>query len=131
MPEKVDFLSSLCYAIHRAEARAQEEEMQEKYGDELPMQLMVFRMDKVTVEIKKENVNHHEPHMHVAHSDQFDVSISLSDFRILAGKIRPKSLKGLKKVLVPLKEKLNAIWIELNEKDNSVGAERLISNLFG
>lgn len=93
MSEKVDFLSSLCYAIHRAEARVQEEEMQEKYGDELSMQLLVLRMDKVTVEIKKETVSHHEPHMYVAHSDQFGVSIGLTDFRILAGKIRPKSLK--------------------------------------
>ncbi len=131
LSEKEDFLSSLCYKIHRAETRAQEEEMHEQFGDDFPIQLMVLRMDKVKVEIRKESVNHHEPHMHVAHSDLYDVSLSLGDFRVLAGKIRPKSLKFLRGVLVPLKEKLNAIWVELNEKDNSIGAERLINNLLG
>lgn len=131
MTETEEFLSELCFRIHRSEARAEEEELAKSFGDGLRNELFVMRIDKIKVEIRKENVNHHLPHMHISHSDKFDISISLTNFEVLAGDIGGSSLKALKRVLVPLAEKLNGIWIELNEKDNSIGAERLISNLFG
>ncbi len=90
-----------------------------------------MRQDKVRVEIRKETVNHNEPHLHVTHSDKIDVSLSLNDFRILAGRIDSKTRKHLLRVLEPVQPKLLEIWETLNEQDNSVGAEKLISNLFG
>jgi hypothetical protein len=85
--------------------------------------------DKVRVEIRKENVSHNAPHIHITHSDKIDVSISLIDFSVLAGNIDRKTQKQLLRILRPKKDDLNKIWIELNEKDNSVGAEKMISNL--
>jgi len=90
-----------------------------------------MRQDKVRVEIRKENVSHNEPHLHIKHSDKIDVSLSLNDFRVLAGEIDRKTMKHILSVLNPVKPKLMEIWNELNEKDNSVGAEKIISNLFG
>ena len=90
---------------------------------------LLNKKEKVRIEIRKENVNHNAPHIHISHSDKFDVSISLLNFEILSGKIDRKTLKHLLCVIVPNKEKLLEIWNELNEKENSVGAEKLISNL--
>lgn len=129
MAEAEQFLLSLCDAIYRAEARAQEERKRELFGDQPSLELLLMRKDKIKVEIRKENVNHNAPHIHVMHSDKINVSISLINFQVLAGNIDNKTLKHLRNTLVPLKEKLNAIWIELNEKENSIGAEKLISNL--
>ncbi|MBV7431014.1 MULTISPECIES: DUF4160 domain-containing protein [unclassified Acidovorax] len=124
-------LLSLCGAIYNAQARAEEERKRELFGDSIPIELFVTRMDKVRVEIRKENVSHNEPHMHITHSDKIDVSLSLKDFSVLAGTIDRKTLKNVLRVLAPVKDRLMEIWTTLNEQDNSVGAERLISNLFG
>jgi hypothetical protein len=40
-------------------------------------------------------------------------------------------MKHLSKELHPVRDKLNEIWTTLNEKEDAVGAEKLISNLFG
>ena len=132
MSDQVEpLLLSLCGAIYRAQQEAEEERKRELFGDSIPIELFVTRMDKVRVEIRKESVSHNEPHMHITHSDKIDVSLSLKDFRILAGSIDRKTLKNVLRVLIPVKERLMEIWTTLNEHDNSVGAERLISNLFG
>lgn len=124
-----DFLLQLCSAIHQAEENAVEEYRREYFGGQYLPQLLVMSKDKVRIEIRKENVNHNEPHLHITHSDKIDVSLSLRDFAILAGKIDRKSLKHFLGVLTPVKARLMAIWNELNEKDNSVAAEALISDL--
>lgn len=74
-------------------------------------------------------MSHNVPHIHITHSDKIDASISLLNFEILAGKIDNKTYKHLLFVISPNKEKLLEIWGELNKKDNSVGAEKLINNL--
>lgn len=124
-----DFLLQLCDEVYRAEERAQEERKREVFGDKFVPELLLMRKEKVKVEIRKENVNHNAPHIHITHSDKIDVSISLVDFSILAGRIDGKTQKQLLRLLSPKKEELNKIWIELNEKDNSVGAKKMISNL--
>ena len=124
-----DFLLQLCDEVYRAEERAQEERKREVFGDKFVPELLLMRKEKVRVDIRKENVNHNAPHIHITHSDKIDVSISLVDFSILAGSIDGKTQKQLLRLLSPKKEELNKIWIELNEKDNSVGAKRMISNL--
>lgn len=86
--------------------------------------------DKVRVEIRKENVSHNEPHLHITHSDKIDASLSLKDFRVLAGNIDGKTMKYMRGTLIQVQDKLLSIWESLNEQDNSVGAEKLISNLF-
>jgi hypothetical protein len=125
------FLLSLCESIYRAEQRASDERKREAFGDSFPIELLVMRHDKVRVEVRKENVSHNEPHLHITHSDKIDVSLSLNDFRVLAGKIDRKTMKQMLRVLQPVKLKLMEIWNTLNERDNAVGAEKLISNLFG
>ncbi len=124
-------LLALCESIYRAEKRAADERKRETFGGSLPVELLLMRQDKVRVEIRKENVSHNEPHLHIKHSDKIDVSLSLNDFRVLAGEIDRKTMKHILSVLNPVKPKLMEIWNELNEKDNSVGAEKIISNLFG
>ncbi|QIR77028.1 DUF4160 domain-containing protein [Sulfurospirillum diekertiae] len=124
-----DFFLQLCDGIYRAEERAQKERKRELFGNQFVPEFLVMRQDKVRVEIRKENVSHNAPHLHIVHSDKIDVSISLIDFSILAGKIDSKTKKHFLSLLVPKQKQLNAIWQELNEKDNSVGAEKLISNL--
>jgi len=124
------FLLSLCESIYRAEQKASDERKREVF-DSIPIGLLLMRHDKVRVEVRKENVSHNEPHLHITHSDKIDVSLSLNDFRILAGEIDRKTMKHMLHVLAPVKPKLMEIWNTLNEKDNSVGAEKLISNLFG
>lgn len=125
------FLLELCERIYRAEQRASEERKREIFGDSFPIELLLMRQDKVRVEIRKETVNHNEPHLHVTHSDKIDVSLSLNDFRVLAGEIDRKTMRHLLRVLEPVQPKLLEVWDTLNEQDNSVGAEKLISNLFG
>jgi hypothetical protein len=124
-----DFLLSLCDEVYRSEERAQAERKRELFGDQFVPELLLMLKDKVRVEIRKENVSHNAPHIHITHSDKIDVSISLIDFSVLAGNIDRKTQKQLLRILRPKKDDLNKIWIELNEKDNSVGAEKMISNL--
>jgi len=126
-----DFLLSLCESIYRAEQKASEERKQEVFGDNVPIELLLMRNDKVRVEVRKENVSHNEPHLHITHSDKINVSLSLKDFRILGGEIDRKTMKHMLRVLAPVKPKLMEIWSTLNEQDNAVGAEKLIRNLFG
>ena len=128
--ENQEFLLSICDGIYRAQERAAEEYRREKPGDSISIELFVMRRDKVRVEIRKENVNHNEPHLHITHSDIINASLSLKDFRVLAGNIDSKTKRHLLDLLTPVQPKLMAIWTTLNEKDNSVGAEKLISNLF-
>ncbi|MCR3902593.1 DUF4160 domain-containing protein [Aeromonas hydrophila] len=124
-----NFLLKLCDEVYRGEERAQAERKREFFGDQFVPELLLMRKDKVRVEIRKENVSHNAPHIHITHSDKIDVSISLDDFSVLAGNIDRKTQKQLLMILIPIKDELNKIWIELNEKDNSVGAEKMISNL--
>ncbi|WP_282110840.1 DUF4160 domain-containing protein [Shewanella algicola] len=124
-----DFLLNLCDQVYRGEEIAQAERKRELFGDQFVPELLLMRKDKVRVEIRKENVSHNAPHIHITHSDKIDVSISLNDFSVLAGSIDRKTQKQLLRILMPKKDDLNKIWVELNEKDNSVGAEKMISNL--
>ena len=122
-------LLELCQALHQADQRAKDEYKRELFGDAFIPELLVMRKDKVRVEIRKENVSHNAPHLHISHSDKFDASISLKDFSILAGDIDRKVLKHFLKQLVPVKAQLMEIWNELNEQENSRAAEVMISNL--
>lgn len=124
-----NFLLKLCDEVYRGEERAQEERKRELFGDQFVPEHLLMRKDKVRVEIRKENVSHNAPHIHITHSDKIDVSVSLVDFSVLAGNIDRKTQKQLLGILRPKKDELNKIWVELNEKDNSVGAEKMISNL--
>lgn len=127
--ETEEFLANLCKSLYNAESIAQAERQRELYGNQFFHQLIIIRQDKVRVEIRKETVSHNIPHIHITHSDKIDVSISLNYFSILAGNIDSKTHKYYLKVLRPKKIELNNIWNELNEKDSSVYAEQLISNL--
>lgn len=123
------YLLALCDLIHRMERNAQAERKREFFGDRYAPELLVAKLDKVRVEIRKENVAHNEPHLHVTHSDIIDASISLLSFQVLAGKIDRRSHKHLLRALLPNKDQLLSIWHELNEKENSIGAEKLINSL--
>ena len=127
--ETTEFLLKLCNEIYLAEKLAADEYKREQFGDNLPLEFLIMRKDKVRVELRKENVSHSAPHIHITHSDKIDVSISLVDFSVLAGNIDKKNLKYFLGVLVPKKDKLLEIWNELNEKDNSIEAHKLIGNL--
>jgi hypothetical protein len=129
MTPKQDLLSWVCRALYAAEKKSVEDQKRASFGDAFAPELVLMRQDRVCVEIRKENVGHHEPHMHVTHSDKIDASICLRSFEVLAGKIDGRTQKYLVKILLPKKAQLQAIWDELNEKENSVGAEALISNL--
>jgi hypothetical protein len=129
--ENNQFLLSLCDAIYQAQRNAEEEYEREKFGDNPPVRLVVMREDKVRVEIRKENGGHNEPHLHIIHSDKIDASLSLKSFHVLAGNIDGRALKHVLRTLIPVQAKLFAIWETLNEQENSIGAEKLISNLFG
>ena len=122
-------LLAICDEIHLAERAAQEERKIELFGDRYIPEFLLNKNEKVRVEMWKENVSHNLPHVHVTHSDKFDASISLVDFTILAGKIDRKSHKHICRAMEPHKRDLLEIWDELNEKDNSVGVEKLINNL--
>jgi len=124
-----EYLLSLCDAIYQVERDAQAERRKEMFGDSFIPELLVGRLDKIRIEIRKENVSHNEPHLHVTHTDVIDASISLKSFDVLAGRIDKKSHKHLLRVIYPNREQLLGIWNELNEMDNSIGAEILISSL--
>jgi hypothetical protein len=119
----------VCQAAYAAEAKAAADRKRAVFGDQFVPELLLMRKDRVRVEIRKEQVGHHEPHMHVVHSDKIDASIGLNDFGILAGTIDRQTHRYLVKLLTPKKADLLAIWAELNEKENSIAAEQLISNL--
>lgn len=71
-----ELLSWLCHAVYAAEAKAAEDRKREAHGDGFFPELLVMRKDRVRVEIRKEQVAHHEPHLHVVHSDKIDASIA-------------------------------------------------------
>jgi hypothetical protein len=119
----------VCEAAYAAERKAAEDRKRELFGDAPPIELLLLRKDRVRVEIRRENVSHNEPHLHVVHSDKIDASLSLRTFDVLAGTIDNRTHKYLCTLLRPKKPQLLAIWEELNEKENSAGAEKLISNL--
>ena len=124
-----ELLHRICIAIHATEAKAFEGRRMAIIGDQVGLGFLVMREDKVRVEIRKESTGHNEPHLHVSHSDKIDASISLLDFRVLAGKIDQRTLKYFLNTLRPKQAALLRVWEELNEKENSVAAEELISNL--
>lgn len=124
-----ELLLTICAAIHRAHAETMKERKRERFGDDPPMELLVMRMDKIRVEVRKENVSHNEPHLHISHSDIIDVSLSLRTFDVLAGTIDRKTLKRLLKTLEPRRQTLMDIWNALNEDNNEITAEKLISNM--
>ena len=126
---KTKLLLQLCGDIYRAIALAEKERKAELFGGNFGPELLVMRKDKIRVEIRKETVRHHAPHMHVSHSDKFDASINLITLDVIEGEIDSKIKKNLINVLKPKQKELLEIWNELNEKDNSIGAEKLISNL--
>ena len=128
--DHVDFLLSLCHALHSAQQEAEKERKRELFGDTFPIELLVTRFDKVRITIYRETVRHNEPHMHIVHSDQIDASVSLIDFRVLAGHIDGRTMKHVASRLYPLRGKLMQIWATLNEDNNSIAAERLINSLF-
>lgn len=130
MASSTDFLEALCHKIYSAENAARGEAFSNAHGTERPMEFLILRKDKVRVEMRKENVGHHEPHIHITHSDKIDASISIRSFDVLAGDIDKKTLRHMVGVLAPVKEELLSIWHELNKKDNSISAEVMISNLF-
>lgn len=123
-------LSWICDAVHEAQKQADAERRLRLSNNEFFPGLLICREDKVRVELRKETSSHNTPHIHVTHSDKIDASISIESFKVLAGEIDGTTLKHLKKRLVPVKGKLKEIWDELNEKDNSVAAEKLINSLF-
>jgi hypothetical protein len=123
------FLLELCEEIYLVEKKCQQERDSESCGNAQFYELVLIKKDKVRVEIRKESVSHHCPHIHIKHSDKFDVSISLKDFTILAGNIDKRTEKTLLPLLQSKSKELNEIWNELNEKDSSENAEKLISNL--
>jgi len=129
MASHKELLGKLCKDIYKAEKLADLERKRERFGDSPPIEFLVMRIDKIRVEIRKETNSHHEPHIHITHSDKIDASISLNTFVVLAGKIDKHTTKNLKNVLIPKKDKLLEIWNELNEKDNSIAVEKLIRNL--
>lgn len=129
MKSRKTFLESLCMEIYEAERDASEERKKEHFGDTSFIELVIMRKDKVRIEIRKEAGKHHEPHMHITHSDKIDVSISLNSFKILSGHIDSKTQAKLLSVLTPKQKELCSIWDELNEKENSAEAEKLISSL--
>lgn len=124
-----DFLNQLCREIHKAAKLASEERKREVFGDNPPMELLVMYKYKVRVEIRKEDNSHHEPHMHISHTDKFDISVSLNTFNVLAGKIDRKEMKQLKQILLPKKEQLLEIWNELNENNNCFAAQQIIETI--
>ena len=126
-----DLLSELCQKVYDAEEAAERNHKHEKFGDQFTPEYLVQRIDSVRIEIRKEIVSHHEPHMHITHSDKIDVSLSLTDFRILAGEIDKKALKKLMPWLQKCKIDLMKIWNALNVEGDSIKVERLISNLPG
>lgn len=129
MNTKDSYLESICEAIYKAENLAQEERKRKLFGDKFVPELLLNKNEKVRVEIRRENINHHAPHIHIKHSDKIDASISLLDFSILAGKIDNKTYKHILCVIAPNKKTLLKIWKELNENENSIGAEKIISSL--
>ena len=129
--QREDALLAICDRVYRAHKNAEDEHRREVFGNNPPIERLIMRRDKVRVEIRKETVNHHEPHLHVMHSDKIDASLSLRDFRLLAGKIDRRTMKHLLWELQPVRDELNAIWKTLNDDEDAVGAEKLISNLFG
>jgi hypothetical protein len=123
-----DLLYALCRTVYQAQAAA-ELEYRREAGLEHVIELFITKRDKIAVEIRAEGVSHNEPHLHITHSDKIDVSLSLNDFRILAGEIDRKTLKNLKPILVRCQPHLLDIWKALNETGDSAEAHRIISNL--
>jgi Domain of unknown function (DUF4160) len=121
-------LSSLCDEIDRAEKAAEEERKRAQFGDSIPIELLLARFEKTRVEIRQETAPHKEPHIHVTHSDKIDASLSLKDFRVLAGTIDRRSLKHITQALRPKQSALMVVWKAL-EKGDGVSAEKLISSL--
>lgn len=126
--EQDKLMSSLCEAIDRAVKAAEEERERAQFGNSPPIKLLLARFEKTRVEIRQETAPHKEPHIHVVHSDKIDVSLSIRDFTVLAGKIDHRSLKHIKRALLPKQPALMRIWNQL-ETGNGVAAEQLISSL--
>ena len=125
--EQEKLLSSICEAIDRAVKAAEEEQERAQFGDNPPLELLLTRFEKTRVEIRQETAPHKEPHIHVVHSDKIDVSLSIRDFSVLAGKIDRRSLKYIKRALLPKQPALIKIWKEL-ERGNGIAAEQIISS---
>lgn len=122
-------LLEVCNLIYLAEQMAQKERRKELLGDDFSLELLLNKKEKVRVEMHKEDSRHNLPHIHIRHSDKFDISLSLIDFRVLAGEVERKTLKFLIGKIQPKQAQLLEIWNELNEKKQHLSAEKLINSL--
>ena len=121
-------LYELCTKVYKAQRYSEQERRKEAgLGDYI--ELLINKRDKVKIEIRAENVSHKEPHLHISHSDKIDVSLSLSKFEILAGKIDNKTYKKLLPELIKNQASLKKIWETLNVDKDALKAHRIISNL--
>ncbi|WP_139476944.1 DUF4160 domain-containing protein [Aeromonas veronii] len=123
-----EFIYNFCKIVYQAQKDA-EYEYRKEAGVENIFELFIHKKDKISIEIRAEDVSHNEPHLHITHSDKFDVSLSLNDFRVLAGDIDRKTLKKLMPKLNNCHSYLQEIWIALNETGDSIRAHQIISNL--
>lgn len=124
-----NILSEICGEVQRAVKMAIEEEKQKNCGGQPFTELLLARKDKISVYINKEKTNHHEPHVHIKHSDKIDATMRIRDFSILAGTIDQTTKKHLIKTLKPKQPQLMEVWNALNEKDSSIEAHKIIDSL--
>jgi hypothetical protein len=127
--QPIKFLEAICEDVHLADRFAVDEYKREAFGDNPIIELLLMREDKVRVELRRENAGHNQPHIHITHTDKIDVSISIETFSVLAGKIDGKTLKHLRKLLLPKRDELLQIWRDLNENDDAISAEKIINSL--
>jgi len=123
------YLEQICMDIFYAGQIADAEHKKELFGDQFVPELLIMKKSKVKIEIRERENNHKSPHIHISHSDKFDVSLSLPDFSVLAGSIDSKTKKYIMNVLMPKKNQLMKIWTEVNVNGNPRKAEVLIDAL--
>jgi hypothetical protein len=60
-----ELLSALYEIVYDAQAPSEQEYKREMFGNQFIPELLVHRVDSIKIEIRKETISHHEPHMHI------------------------------------------------------------------
>ena len=132
MTDNEGILKAVCYFVYYAQKATDDYNRysrSELHSGRCSTELLIYKQGKIKVEMRKEGGKHHVPHIHIVHSDKIDASISIVDFRKLAGEIDSQTLRRLVRHLKPAQDKLQCVWEKLNS-DNSIDAEVMVDNLF-
>ena len=116
-----EFLSRLCDELDAGERRAEQ-----LRGTTRSSPLAQSTEVSVRLSVHKDWSCHARPHLHVRHSERFDVSIGIDDYEVIVGRIDSTSRAAILSVLASRDAELKRVWHLLETAPSEIRVERFV-----